>query len=349
MIIPKVLIVNDNRNSLAAYKSILTEGAKAAAYEVLTAESGEEALRLVLKHELAVVLLDVNMPTLNGFATAEIIHSNPRLASLPIIFLTAHVADEMNRLRGYEKGAVDYIFTPVVPAILKAKVTVFVNLAKEKMELKQQKEELAKLNWELQLQRVRDLETINTDLNRENAALKRENAECREAERRALESSLQDPLTGLFNRRAMIEQVDQAIAYCARYHQHFALLLLDLNNFKGISQAFGREVGDEVLKQVAERISDTIREVDTVARLGGDEFVALLIRIGTHAEASHVAEKIAQAIEQPVETSAQQVQVSVSIVIAIYPHDGKTSQELLKHCDSAMYKAKNGLVKKDSA
>lgn len=342
MIIPKVLIVNDNRNSLSAYKSILTEGSNATAYEVLTAESGEEALRLVLKHEFAVVLLDVNMPTLNGFATAEIIHSNPRLASLPIIFLTAHVADEMSRLRGYEKGAVDYIFTPVVPAILKAKVAVFVNLAKEKMVLKHQKEELAKLNRELQLQRVRDLETINEDL-------KRENAERKEAERRALESSLQDPLTGLINLKAMIERVDQAIAYCARYHQHFALLLLDLNNSKRISHVYGREVEDEVLMQVAERIGDTIREVDTVARVGGDEFVALLIRIGTHAEALQVAEKIAQAIQQPLDTSAQQVQISVSIVTAIYPHDGKTSQELLRHCDRAMYVAKNKHANKNFA
>jgi diguanylate cyclase len=157
---------------------------------------------------------------------------------------------------------------------------------------------------------------------------------------------LQDPLTGLINRKAMIEHVDQAIAYCARYHQHFALLLLDLNNFKGISQAFGRDVGDEVLKQVAERISDTIREVDTVARLGGDEFVALLIRMGTHAEAAQVAEKIAQAIAQPLDTNVQQLQLSVSIVTAIYPHDGKTSQELLKHCDSAMLQTKNKIAKK---
>lgn len=337
MIIPKVLIVNDNRNSLSAYKSILTAGSASNEYEVLTAESGEEALRLVLKHEFAVVLLDVNMPTLDGFATAEIIHSNPRLASLPIIFLTAHVADEMNRLRGYEKGAADYIFTPVIPAVLKAKVAVFVHLAKEKMELKLQKEELGMLNRELQLQRVRDLERLN-------AELKRENAERKEAEQRAHEISIRDPLTGLLNRRPLVEYLDHAIAYCARYQQQFALLFLDLNRFKEINDTYGHDIGDELLVHVAERISDTVREADMVARFGGDEFVVLLKRIAALAEASQVAEKIIRAIEQPIETSVKQLQVSASVGIAIYPQDGATAQDLIKNSDVAMYQGKKQKV-----
>lgn len=333
MITPKVLIVNDNRNSLSAYKSILTDGPDHDAYEVLTAESGEEALRLVLKHEFAVILLDVNMPTLDGFATAEIIHSNPRLSSLPIIFLTAHVADELNRLRGYEKGAADYIFTPVIPAILRAKVSVFVSLAKEKMELKLQKEELGMLNRELQLQRVRDLERLN-------AELQRENAERKEAEKQAHEISIRDPLTGLLNRRPLMEYLDHAIAYCARYQQHFALLFLDLNRFKEINDTYGHDIGDELLIQVAERISDTVREADLVARFGGDEFVVLLKQIAALADASQVAEKIIRAIEQPIDTSAHQLQISASVGIAIYPQDGATSQDLIKHSDIAMYKEK---------
>jgi diguanylate cyclase (GGDEF)-like protein len=333
MIIPKVLIVNDNRNSLTAYKSILTENPETE-YEVLTAESGSEALRMVLKHEFAVVLLDVNMPIMDGFATAELIHSNPRLASLPIIFLTAHVADELNRLRGYEKGAADYIFTPVIPKILKAKVAVFVNLAKEKIELKRQRDELSRLNREMQLQRVRDLERLN-------AELQRENAERKEAEQKAYEISLRDPLTGLINRRPLIEYVENAIAYCARYHQHFALVLVDLVKFKEINHKLGHDVGDEVLIQIAERISDTVREVDTVARLGGDEFVVLLIRIGTLAEATLVANKIIQAVEHPILTSAQQLQITASVGVAIYPHDGQTAHDLLKSCDLSLNQQKH--------
>src|SRR5262245_56582792 len=135
---PKILIVNDNPSTLSAYKSILADLSESAGFEIVTAESGAHALRTVLRQDFAVVLLDVNMPIMDGFETAEIIHSNPRLASTPLIFVTAHFADEINRLRGYEKGAVDYIFTPVVPAILRAKVAVFVNLAKEKMELQRQ-------------------------------------------------------------------------------------------------------------------------------------------------------------------------------------------------------------------
>lgn len=328
MIVPKVLIVNDNRNSLTAYKSILIESPQAE-YEVLTADSGSEALRLVLKHEFAVILLDVNMPIMDGFATAELIHSNPRLASLPIIFLTAHGANEISRLRGYEQGAADYIFTPVIPKILKSKVAVFVNLAKEKMELKQQRDELTTLNREMQAQRVRDLEKLNTDL-------QRENAERKEAEQKAYELSLRDPLTGVFNRQPLIEYVNNAIAYCARYHQHFALALFDLAKFKEINHKLGADIGDEVLIQIGERINDTVREVDTVARLGSDEFAVLLIRIGTSAEASQVANKIVWAIEHPISTSAQQLQITARVGIAIYPHDGKTAYELLNSCDLAL-------------
>jgi signal transduction histidine kinase len=155
---PKVLLVNDDSASLLALASLLTDRS---GYEVITARSGEEALRHVLNHDFAVILLDVSMPSMDGFETAEAIHSHPRSASVPIIFVTAHYADEMNRLKGYQKGAVDYLFTPIIPQILQTKVAVFVELAKKNLELKRQKTDLEQLNSELQAQRVLDLQHIN--------------------------------------------------------------------------------------------------------------------------------------------------------------------------------------------
>lgn len=161
MLIPKVLLVNDDSASLLALSSLLTYASGENQYEVVIAKSGEEALRQVLNHDFAVILLDVSMPGMDGFETAEAIHSHPRSASVPIIFVTAHFADEINKLKGYQKGAVDYLFTPIIPKILQTKVAVFVELAKKNLQLQHQTEQLAKLNSELQEQRKLDLEHIN--------------------------------------------------------------------------------------------------------------------------------------------------------------------------------------------
>ncbi|MDB5772152.1 MAG: response regulator [Burkholderia sp.] len=161
LLIPKVLLVNDDSASLLALTSLLTYASNENDYEVVVARSGQEALRQVLNHDFAVILLDVSMPGMDGFEAAEAIHSHPRSASVPIIFVTAHYADEINKLKGYQKGAVDYLFTPIIPKILQSKVMVFVELAKKNLQLQHQTEQLAKLNTELQEQRKQDLEHIN--------------------------------------------------------------------------------------------------------------------------------------------------------------------------------------------
>ena len=146
---PKILIVNDDPASLFALASLLARWADDNGCAVLTARSGEEALRQVLQHEFAVILLDVNMPGMDGFETAEAIHSRPRSAAIPIIFITAYLADEMHRLKGYEKGAVDYLFTPVIPQMLQAKVGVFVAMARKTLELQSHAEALRARTLEL--------------------------------------------------------------------------------------------------------------------------------------------------------------------------------------------------------
>ncbi len=147
--IPKILVVNDDPGSLLALVGLLSEWAKESDYQIVSAKSGEEALRQVLHHDFAVILLDVNMPGMNGFETAEAIHLRARSASIPIIFVTAYHADEMDRLKGYQTGAVDYLFTPIIPQILKAKLSVFVALAKKNLELEKQTTVLDRRTCEL--------------------------------------------------------------------------------------------------------------------------------------------------------------------------------------------------------
>jgi len=146
---PKILVVNDDAASLLALTSLLEQWADESNYEVLSARSGQDALRQVLRHDFAVILLDVNMPGMDGFETAEAIHQRPRSADIPIIFVTAFLADEIDRLKAYQRGAADFLFTPVIPQVLRAKVQVFVALATKNEQLKRQAEKLSQRTTEL--------------------------------------------------------------------------------------------------------------------------------------------------------------------------------------------------------
>jgi signal transduction histidine kinase len=158
---PKILVVNDDPASLLALTSLLDQWADETGYTVVSARSGHEALREVLLHDFAVILLDVNMPGMDGFETAEAIHQRARSADIPIIFVTAFLADEIDRLKAYQRGAVDFLFTPVIPQILHAKVAVFVALFTKNEQLRRQAEKLHQRTAELTAsnrQLVREME-----------------------------------------------------------------------------------------------------------------------------------------------------------------------------------------------
>ena len=134
-----ILLVDDRLANLMVYRSILEDMGQV----LVSASSGEEALKLVLKQDFAVILLDVNMPTLNGFDTAALIRKRRKSAATPIIFLTAFT-DEVNIIQGYASGAVDFMPTPVIPAVLRAKVKVFIELSQMRRQAAMQAEERAR-------------------------------------------------------------------------------------------------------------------------------------------------------------------------------------------------------------
>ena len=137
---PKVniLLVDDTPENLIALEAVLADLGQ----NLIKARSGEEALRLLLRQEFAVILLDVNMPGLNGFETAELIRQRKSTEHIPIIFVSAISTSDTHLFKGYSLGAVDYIFTPVVPEVLRSKVSVFVELLKKTEEAKRQAEQL---------------------------------------------------------------------------------------------------------------------------------------------------------------------------------------------------------------
>ena len=135
-----ILIVDDRPDKLLALEVALSELKE----NIVVAQSGKEALRCLLKQDFAVILLDVNMPGMDGFETAALIRQRPRSEATPIIFVSAINDTENHVTRGYSLGAVDYILTPVVPEILRAKVSVFVELFRKTAQIKRQAEERAK-------------------------------------------------------------------------------------------------------------------------------------------------------------------------------------------------------------
>ncbi len=129
----KILLVDDQPGKLLSYQAILADLNQ----ELILAKSGVEALQCLLKEEFALILLDVVMPGMDGFEAAALIRQRPRSEQTPIIFLTSYSTSDLDRLKGYELGAVDFVFTPVIPAILRGKVSVFVELFRKRQELAQ--------------------------------------------------------------------------------------------------------------------------------------------------------------------------------------------------------------------
>ncbi len=151
-----------------------------------------------------------------------------------------------------------------------------------------------------------------------------------------------DGLTGLPNRSFFSQLLSHGIAEAKRYERRLALLFLDLDRFKIINDTLGHDAGDELLKEVARRLTEALRETDTVARLGGDEFVVLLPEMNDEKQLSAVAKKILSAVGQPFHLAGQDLRVTVSIGISVSPLDGEDEQTLLKNADIAMYHAKEG-------
>ncbi|MGN6702376.1 MAG: diguanylate cyclase domain-containing protein [Burkholderiaceae bacterium] len=335
MPLPKVLIVNDHLPTLTALEAALNPYEKDHEYAVYTAPSGKDALRLLLRLHFAVILLDVSMPEMDGFETAELIHSHPASSTTPIIFLTAHYANEAYPMRGYRLGAVDFLISPVLPEVLQAKVAVFAELERRTLALERKTRELEELNASLEAQRMQALE-------RHNELLQFEVQERRLAEQRAYELATRDALTGVLNRRALMDELAHAIPDVDRRRETLALLFMDLNRFKAVNDTLGHDVGDQLLIQVARRIKSCLREADIVARLGGDEFVVLVKSAGAGIDTylDPVVEKIRTTLTAPFQIGAHTVLTSASIGMALYPRDGMNAVDLLKHADTAMYQVK---------
>lgn len=149
-----------------------------------------------------------------------------------------------------------------------------------------------------------------------------------------------DPLTHLPNRLLLRDRVAQGIAHAQRTQSRLVMLFVDLNDFKNVNDAHGHEIGDRVLREIAQRLPGCLRDTDTVGRFGGDEFVAVLTDVGDLSLVDRLSGKIAACVEEPILVDDRRLGVSCSIGVAVWPDDGTDFGALLARADAAMYEAK---------
>lgn len=149
-----------------------------------------------------------------------------------------------------------------------------------------------------------------------------------------------DEITNFPNRRLFNDRLYVAISNANRYRQRLAVMFLDLDGFKEVNDAFGHQTGDQLLREIAYRLNQTVRKSDTIARMGGDEFTVLLTQVEHESNIISVADKILEAVRQPVVLDGNTISITISIGIAQYPDNGKDVNTLLKSADIALYRAK---------
>ena len=302
-----LLVVDDVEDARETLKMLL-EGP---GLNVLTACSAAEAFELLIRHEVALALLDVEMPGVSGLELAERMHGDARTRDVPIMFLTGHGFDSRGVFSGYEAGAVDIIYKPVEPRVLLSKVGVFVQLYRQRRELRERNAELERLL-------------------RRNEAMA---AELREAHGKAMQEALTDALTGVPNRRHILQMAEQALAGPGETYRPTSLAIMDLDHFKSINDQHGHPCGDAVLRDFCAHCRRHLRPGDELGRLGGEEF--LLLMPGTALDAALGQTEELRRTLQP----HHDVRYTFSAGIA-QADIGESLHDVMRRADEALYRAK---------
>lgn len=310
-----ILIVDDRTENLLVLESLLEN----IDCNIIKATSGNEALSLMLYYEFALVLLDVQMPDMDGFETAEYIRMNSKTRYVPIIFVTAISKEQKCIFKGYEIGAVDYLFKPIEPIMLQSKVKVFLELYNQKKMIEEQ---------------VRLLEMKVKEL-----------SELQEANFKLESLSTLDGLTGIPNRRSFDDYIEMSIKSCTRLNKPISLIMADIDFFKGYNDNYGHLKGDDCLINVAKSISLSVkRPLDFVTRYGGEEFAVILPE--TDEEGAKIIAEIIRKNVEELEIAHKSSDVSAYVTLSLGITTKSSSiqyskNELIEHADKALYNSKS--------
>jgi diguanylate cyclase (GGDEF)-like protein len=297
----QLLLIDDSQSQSGQIKASLER----LGYGVTHASSGAEGLRLAREVPPDLVLLDVVMPDIDGFAVCRWLKMNAATRHIPVIMLTVRTA-LADRVEGLHLGADDYLAKPFQDEELEARIFAALRVKATHTELRERNQQL-----ESMLHHVEAL-------------------------------AVTDPLTGLFNRRRFADVLKREFAVTKRYKNTLSCLLIDLDHFKRINDRFGHDAGDQVLKEVARRISEGLREVDLAARFGGEEFAVLLPHTGKADAAVVAARLVAKVRRQEFRCGTEQLQITISVGCAGNSDVGtENADDLVKAADLALYEAKN--------
>ncbi|MEI7834096.1 MAG: diguanylate cyclase [bacterium] len=308
-----ILVVDDTRENLKLLVNILTE----AGYRVRPADSGELALAAIDAERPALILLDVRMPGMDGFAVCRQLKSREETRDIPVIFISAFTEVE-ERVVGFQVGGVDFVTKPFQQDELLARVKTHLELSELRRRL---------------TQHAMDLQLANDQLLQEIEGRKRVEAEIREI-------AVRDELTGLYNRRGFFVLTEQQFKIVQRTRKPLLLIFLDVDGLKGINDQLGHQEGDCALQATARLLQQTFRESDIIARLGGDEFALLLINNTLSAEA--FSARLHQALETYNLRAEQHFALAMSWGMARYDPAAPVSlDQLLATADQEMYGRKS--------
>jgi diguanylate cyclase (GGDEF)-like protein len=296
----KLLLIDDSETQSQQIRASLER----LGYGVECARSGVEGLKLARMNRPDLVLLDVVMDDIDGFAVCRWLKVNAETREIPIIMLTVRTA-VADRVEGLNIGADDYLAKPFQDDELEARIFAALRVKAAHTELKDRNSQL-----ESMLHHVEALAAT-------------------------------DALTGLYNRRRFSDVLKREFAVTKRYKNTLSCLMIDLDHFKRINDQYGHDAGDLVLKEIARRIQETLREVDVPARYGGEEFAVLLPHTGKQ-DALVVAERICGIVRTTLfELGGVKVKVSASIGVSGNADVESThAEDLVKAADVALYEAK---------
>ncbi len=327
-----ILIVDDIVDNLRVLSHTLTNQG----YKIRCAKNGVVALNAAAKMIPDLILLDINMPDMNGYEVCQRLKSEPQTRDIPVIFLSA-LDDILDKVKAFEVGGLDYITKPF-------QVEEVLIRVKNQLDLQAAKAEVDYLNRQLEQkvkERTLELKVTNQKLLKANQQLQQEIIVRQKAEQQLIYDALYDGLTNLPNRNLLMDRIDRALQRAKRNPHHlFALLFIDLDRFKGINDSLGHLVGDKLLRAIAKLLAEDLRTTDTVARLGGDEFVILLDDINSLKDATEVGDRLQEKLKIPLNLEGKSIVTSASIGIALSSSSYRNSSEILRDADIAMYRAK---------
>lgn len=306
----RVLVVDDVPDN----RDILIRRLARRGFDAVEAANGQQALQLIAEQSFDVVLLDIMMPDMSGNEVLREIRNTLSGDELPVIMVSAKTQSE-DVVESLSLGANDYVTKPID-----------FNVA------------LARIANQVSRKQAGDAERAQANGLR--AAVKAEGDQRRQQEEQLHYLAYHDPLTGLLNRSAFRDLVNQALDNIAISDNKPAVLFIDLDRFKVINDNYGHQVGDELLKAVSERLRSVILPGVEICRLGGDEFGALILEQSGPDYAKAQAEKIVAALQEPFDVDGRTLQIGASCGVALASSVAAELDVLIKAADLAMYHAK---------